>query len=176
MMWTPVTTESPLGKKTSDGTDSKKSGAGGLMGKSSKEGGGRLSLIAGVGVNADKDGLGLGGLLGSRGLGGGGGGQESTKPDTGAAKTPVKKLKDASSQKMIRRLFSYSSKQLIQGRPVTCMVWNTASADLLAVGYGKLDQIFDPYVPGEALDEMVACACHHHTSYIYHDYDYDTSS
>ena len=147
-----------------------------MMGKSSKEGGGRLSLIVGVGANTDKDGgLGLGGLLGSRGLGGGGGGgQEATKPDTAAVKTPlVKKFKDVSSssssssssqKKKIRKLFSYSNKALIQGRPVTCMVWNTASADLLAVGYGKLDQIFDAYVPGEALDEMVTYASHHHTS------------
>lgn len=53
----------------------------------------------------------------------------------------------------IKRLFSYLNHDLIRGRAVTCMVWNKVNQDLLAVGYGKLDTIIDPYTPGEMLDE-----------------------
>lgn len=53
----------------------------------------------------------------------------------------------------VKKLFSYSNPELIQGRAVTAMVWNAVSSDLLAVGYGKIDVISDVYKPGEALDE-----------------------
>jgi len=52
-----------------------------------------------------------------------------------------------------KRLFSYLNHDLTQGRAVTCMVWNKVNQDLLAVGYGKLDVLSDPYKAGEALDE-----------------------
>lgn len=53
----------------------------------------------------------------------------------------------------VKRLFSYLNHDLIKGRAVTCMAWNKVNQDLLAVGYGKLDTMVDPYKPGEALDE-----------------------
>jgi len=53
----------------------------------------------------------------------------------------------------VRKLFSFSNAALVQNRSVTAMAWNTASSDLLAVGYGKTDVFSDNYEPGEALDE-----------------------
>ena len=53
----------------------------------------------------------------------------------------------------VRKLFSFSNPALVQNRSVTAMAWNTASSDLLAVGYGKTDVFSDTYEPGEALDE-----------------------
>ena len=55
----------------------------------------------------------------------------------------------------VKRLFSYLNSDLVQGRAVTCMVWNKVNQDLLAVGYGKLDTLSDPYKAGEALDEAL---------------------
>ena len=55
----------------------------------------------------------------------------------------------------VKRLFSYLNNDLVQGRSVTCMVWNKVNQDLLAVGYGKLDSLSDPYKAGEALDEAL---------------------
>ena len=41
------------------------------------------------------------------------------------------------------------------GRSVSSMAWNTINPDLLAVGYGKLDNFIDPFHPGEQLDEQL---------------------
>ena len=94
------------------------------------------------------DGLGhtLGGILG--GLGGGGSTTE-TNEESGSSS---KKGGNPEGAK-VKKLFSYSNPELIQGRAVTAMVWNAVSSDLLAVGYGKIDIISDVYKPGEALDE-----------------------
>ena len=43
----------------------------------------------------------------------------------------------------MKKLFSYYSEELVQGRAVTSMVWNTLNSDLLAVGYGKIDTFVD---------------------------------
>lgn len=53
----------------------------------------------------------------------------------------------------VKKLFSYSNRSLTLGRSVTAMVWNSASHDLLAVGYGKIDAVDDMHRVGEALDE-----------------------
>jgi hypothetical protein len=44
-------------------------------------------------------------------------------------------LPDSSSK--VKKLFSYSNPELIQGRMVSSMTWNVVSTDLLAVGYGR---------------------------------------
>lgn len=57
------------------------------------------------------------------------------------------------SDSKVKKLFSYSNRSLTHGRSVTAMVWNSASHDLLAVGYGKIDAVDDAHRAGEALDE-----------------------
>ena len=52
-----------------------------------------------------------------------------------------------------KKLFSYTCSEVVQGRPVNAMVWNTASTDLLAVGYGKTENFIDTFKAGEALNE-----------------------
>eukprot|EP00605_Chrysophyceae_sp_TOSAG23-4_P002671 GSChrysophyteH1.ASY1.ANO1.2947.1 assembled CDS len=42
-----------------------------------------------------------------------------------------------------KKLFSWLNNDLVRGRGVTCMVWNKVNQDLLAVGYGKLDNFHD---------------------------------
>ena len=44
---------------------------------------------------------------------------------------------DAASTSKTKKLFQYSNPELIQGRMVTSMAWNSFSTDLLAVGYGR---------------------------------------
>ncbi|KAJ1418082.1 WD40-repeat-containing domain protein [Ochromonadaceae sp. CCMP2298] len=85
----------------------------------------------------------LGGILG--GL--------SSVGASAAADAASAKSDDDSPKAKVKKLFSYSNVDLIQGRSVTAMVWNAVSSDLLAVGYGKIDVISDSYKPGEALDE-----------------------
>jgi hypothetical protein len=51
----------------------------------------------------------------------------------------------------VKRLFRYYSEELVQGRAVTSMVWNTLNSDLLAVGYGKIDTFVDTNKLGEIL-------------------------
>jgi hypothetical protein len=55
----------------------------------------------------------------------------------------------------VKKLFNFYFADLIQGRSVTAMAWNTVNNDLLAVGYGKLDQFADPPKLGEAVDEQL---------------------
>ena len=55
--------------------------------------------------------------------------------------------------KPLKALFSYVNHDLVQGRSVTAMVWNKINQDILAVGYGKLDNFVDSAKPGEAVDE-----------------------
>jgi dynein intermediate chain 4, axonemal len=88
-------------------------------------------------------------LLGGLGAGGGSAADLNDDPE-GKGKSGAKA--DGEPAK-VKKLFSYSNEELIQGRAVTAMVWNAASSDLLAVGYGKTDIISDVYKPGEALDE-----------------------
>jgi len=52
-----------------------------------------------------------------------------------------------------KKLFSYTCHEVVQGRPVNAMVWNTASTDLLAVGYGRTENFIDVFKAGEALNE-----------------------
>lgn len=94
-----------------------------------------------------------GGDLGAKGigegLGAGGADGELTAAERAQQMADLLNEKD----KKVKRLFSYSNHELIQGRPVTAMVWNAISADLLAVGYGQTEIFEDVYRPGEALDE-----------------------
>jgi len=53
----------------------------------------------------------------------------------------------------VKKLFSYFNADLIQGRSVNAMAWNVVNSDLLAVGYGKLDDYVDNFKPGEAVNE-----------------------
>lgn len=62
-------------------------------------------------------------------------------------------MADSSNGPKVKRLFCYSNDELVQGRAVTCMVWNSVSTDLLAVGYGKIDTVIDSHKLGEILDE-----------------------
>lgn len=126
--------------KKGDGNDGKK--VSGLMGGGKSKEGGRMTLIVG-GVNSMPE----SGQNGQSRL-------ANTGGDTSYTKSTIKGFKDPSKEK-VKKLFSYSNTDLIQGRAVTAMVWNAASSDLLAVGYGKTDVIFDSYTPGEALDEKV---------------------
>jgi len=41
------------------------------------------------------------------------------------------------------RLFCYRAESVVRGRPVTALAWNSANADLLAVGYGRVDFALD---------------------------------
>jgi hypothetical protein len=61
----------------------------------------------------------------------------------------------------VKRLFRYYSEELVQGRAVTSMVWNTLNSDLLAVGYGKIDTFVDTNKLGEMLH-------HSHLLLFYH--------
>jgi hypothetical protein len=51
----------------------------------------------------------------------------------------------------VKRLFRYYSEELVQGRAVTSMVWNTLNSDLLAVGYGKIDTFVDTNKLGDLI-------------------------
>jgi len=57
--------------------------------------------------------------------------------------------------KKIKKLFNFYFADLVQGRSVTAMAWNAVNCDLLAVGYGQLDQFADPPKLGEAVDEQL---------------------
>jgi len=48
-----------------------------------------------------------------------------------------------SSTSNVQVLFRYYNKELIQNRAVTAMAWHAINADLLAVGYGKIDRFKD---------------------------------
>jgi WD40 repeat protein len=93
----------------------------------------------------------LGHTLGAALLGGLGG-TSTADSAADAASADTKKGSNPEGAK-VKKLFSYSNTDLIQGRAVTAMVWNAVSSDLLAVGYGKTEIISDAYKPGEALDE-----------------------
>ena len=41
------------------------------------------------------------------------------------------------------KLFCYRAESVVRGRPVTALAWNSANADLLAVGYGRVDFSLD---------------------------------
>jgi len=59
----------------------------------------------------------------------------------------------------LRRLFCYRAESVVRGRPVTAMAWNAANADLLAVGYGRVDFSLDggqKPARGMAVDEELA--------------------
>jgi hypothetical protein len=43
----------------------------------------------------------------------------------------------------VKKLFLYSNHELVGNRAVTCMVWNTVSSDLLAVGYGRSQDLLN---------------------------------
>jgi hypothetical protein len=58
----------------------------------------------------------------------------------------------------IKKLFSYSNLELIKDRAVTAMAWNSASTDLLAVGYGCTSDILknpSTYLTDEAQEGLV---------------------
>ncbi len=61
--------------------------------------------------------------------------------------------KERDEDEKVKKLFSYTNSDLIQGRAVTAMVFNVISTDLLAVGYGKTDTFVDTSKAGEAVDE-----------------------
>ena len=55
--------------------------------------------------------------------------------------------------KRVKTLFSFYNSDLIQGRSVTSMSWNALNTDLLAVGYGRLENYLDKSKLGDAIDE-----------------------
>jgi WD40 repeat protein len=77
----------------------------------------------------------------------------ATETDVDGAPSPSGKKASNPEGAKVKKLFSYSNAELIQGRSVTAMVWNAVSSDLLAVGYGKVDDFTDAHKVGEALDE-----------------------
>lgn len=60
---------------------------------------------------------------------------------------------DDDEPKCVKTLFSFYNVDLVQGRSVTSMSWNALNTDLLAVGYGKLDNYLDKTKLGDAVDE-----------------------
>jgi WD40 repeat protein len=90
-------------------------------------------------------------------FGGLGGGFGSRKPKSPEAVEEVVNLNDDDlinqDPKKIKKLFSFFYSDLVQGRSVTSMVWNSVNSDLLAVGYGKIDNFVDNSKVGEAVDE-----------------------
>ena len=117
-------------------------------------------LQGGVGKGIGKGKAGLGGHIGSDALahtlGGallGGLGSSTRGDQDNDSESNSNKNNTHDNTAKVKKLFSYSNIELIQGRAVTAMVWNAVSSDLLAVGYGKTDVISDVHKPGEALDE-----------------------
>lgn len=80
-------------------------------------------------------------------------GSSAADNDDGSTGSPNGKTASSVDGAKVKKLFSYSNAELIQGRAVTAMVWNAVSSDLLAVGYGKVDDFTDAHKPGESLDE-----------------------
>ena len=124
----------------------------------SQQGGAGKTGLGGLGKGkAAHEGLGhtLGAtLLGGLGNAGAAGENDSESgANASGAQGGSKGGKNAAPPAKVKKLFSYTNVELIQGRAVTAMVWNAASSDLLAVGYGKTEIISDVYKPGEALDE-----------------------
>jgi hypothetical protein len=66
----------------------------------------------------------------------------------------AEELVDANAK--VKKLFNFYFADLVQGRSVTAMAWNSVNNDLLAVGYGKLDiNSNEPPKLGDAVDEQL---------------------
>eukprot|EP00607_Mallomonas_marina_P008937 CAMPEP_0182422554 /NCGR_PEP_ID=MMETSP1167-20130531/8285_1 /TAXON_ID=2988 /ORGANISM="Mallomonas Sp, Strain CCMP3275" /LENGTH=1009 /DNA_ID=CAMNT_0024600719 /DNA_START=93 /DNA_END=3122 /DNA_ORIENTATION=- len=115
-------------------------------------------------------GLGIGGMTMSLGGGMGGMGLGTTGGVLGKTSTPINKKSEGTdtddvdtsgenaeaSSSTLPKLFAYRAESVVRGRPVTAMAWNAANADLLAVGYGRVDFSLDggqKPVRGMAVDE-----------------------
>ena len=83
--------------------------------------------------------------------------EEVTEQDT-AHDSDVPEVPINADQTSLPRLFCYRAESVVRGRPVTAMAWNAANADLLAVGYGRMDFSLDggqKPTKGMAVDEEI---------------------
>eukprot|EP01041_Mallomonas_annulata_P001489 gene1489-2870_t len=76
--------------------------------------------------------------------------EESAAPNPNQTSSPYSALP---------KLFCYRAESVVRGRPVTALAWNAANADLIAVGYGRVDFSLDggqKPAKGMAVDEELS--------------------
>lgn len=119
-------------------------------------------LFGGLGLGLMSLGVGIGGISGSTAQLGKTAGNSSSKhkqmDDADGTDSDTVVSQDKASPDL-RKLFSYHAESVVRGRPVTAMAWNSANADLLAVGYGRVDFSLDggqKPARGMAVDEELA--------------------
>jgi WD40 repeat protein len=114
-----------------------------------------LTLVAEKDRNKDQGGgAGLGGFGAFGAKPPSMGGLAASSSDSQDSQSVIEEEDEDAPVKPLKTLFSYVNHDLVQGRSVTAMVWNKINQDILAVGYGKLDNFSDGAKPGEALDEQ----------------------